>query len=162
MRSLLRWFFRALSLLAGVPLALLLAAGGIGPDDALSNLAKWARVLGIDHIPQWFTALIINSRLFWVALSALFLYFVLMIVISYFPRPTAIGIAGFCFVSVPAVSWVLLGNPTHIYIECTERSAPLTFPSDGNIHNITIYNRITGSPFSTYLAPARVTVRANY
>jgi hypothetical protein len=64
----LRFFFRVLSILTGVPFALLIAAASVGPDDVLANLRKWANTLGIEQLPPWLTALITNYQLFWAAL----------------------------------------------------------------------------------------------
>jgi len=79
----LRFFFRVLLILPGVPLTLLIAAAGVGPDDALANLRQWANTLGIEQLPPWLTALITNHQLFWAALLALLLNIALMIVILY-------------------------------------------------------------------------------
>ena len=57
---------------------LLMAASGVGPEQAFSNLSAWAVVLGIESVPEWLTskevdkaALIIGLIVFMVAFGLL-------------------------------------------------------------------------------------------
>jgi hypothetical protein len=116
-RRRLRFFFRVLSIVPGVPLTLLIAAAGVGPDDALANLRKWANTLGIEQLPPWLTALITNYQLLWAALLALLLYIALMIVIFYaYPIWIRALVALIIFLSVGSII-PLLFFPESITVE---------------------------------------------
>ncbi|MBL6618127.1 MAG: hypothetical protein ISP49_06605 [Reyranella sp.] len=54
----LRFFVRAIAILGSLSGTLLLWMGQIGPDDAVSNYAKWAKKLGIEPPPEW----LVNPR----------------------------------------------------------------------------------------------------
>lgn len=47
----MRELFKALPIGVGVPL--LIGAASVGPEDAASNISKWARHFGLHHIPEW-------------------------------------------------------------------------------------------------------------
>jgi hypothetical protein len=51
----MRLVFRVLWSLWLLAFTMLIAAAQVGPDDAVANLAKWARKFGVAAPPPWLT-----------------------------------------------------------------------------------------------------------
>ena len=49
----MRLLFRTLAILGSLAGTILLWMGQVGPEDAVSNFAKWAKLLGVESLPSW-------------------------------------------------------------------------------------------------------------
>lgn len=151
MRRLSLWLLR---ILPGAPLALLIGAAGVPPGDVVPNITKWAKVLGIESPPQWLTAALIDSRIFWSAFAALIAYVIFIALIHYAPWRPILAISGILVISAPILCWILIGMwSANLFMECDLTSSPTTFPSDGKIYNITIFNDNQPAAFGNYFGP---------
>ena len=65
-------FRRALLALPGLAWMIVTLAAGVGPEEAKSNLAAWAKLLGIEHWPSWLTDsfVIVSATVLMVAIYA--------------------------------------------------------------------------------------------
>ena len=151
MRRLFLWLLR---ILPGAPLALLIGAAGVPPEDVLPNIAKWAKVLGIESPPQWLTAALIDTRIFWSAFAALISYVIFIALIHYVPRRPILAISGMLVIAAPVICWVLIGMwSANLFMECDLSASPTSFPSDGKIYNITIFSDKQPAVFGNYFGP---------
>jgi hypothetical protein len=75
----MRDFLKALPLTVGLPLVI--GAASVGPDDAASNISKWLREIGINHVPKWLTDPKIDNAAIWGAFVLAALYAVVVWVI---------------------------------------------------------------------------------
>jgi hypothetical protein len=67
-----REFFKSLPLALGLPVVI--GAASIGPDDAVSNLSKWAHWVGFSNIPSWLTDRSADARIVVLSLVAAAFY----------------------------------------------------------------------------------------
>jgi hypothetical protein len=146
---------RLFKILPGAPLAVLIGVASVSPEDALPNIAKWAKFLGFEKLPSWLTDALIDSRVFWSASIALATYVIFLILVHYVPKRPIIAISGLLVIVAPIISWILVGiSSASLFMECDFGPAPKVFRSDGNIYNITISSAKQIPAFGRYFGPA--------
>jgi len=72
----IRYFLLVVSIIGGC----LMTAAGVSPQDAVSNLAAWANMIGIDNPPPYIQAHSTDVIVFYVGLSLLSIVFSVLIV----------------------------------------------------------------------------------
>src|SRR5262245_55606793 len=60
-----RRVFKIFWRIATFVVALIVAAAGVGPNDAVSNIAKWLELVGLVQIPRWLYPAYVDTYVLW-------------------------------------------------------------------------------------------------
>jgi hypothetical protein len=58
----------------GVAVPILIGSASVSPEDAASNISKWADKVGIHDLPSWLTAAAANRQVFYAGIAAALMY----------------------------------------------------------------------------------------
>jgi hypothetical protein len=111
----------------GVMLPLVILGASIGPEEAASNLAKWARWLGFTNLPEWINQKAADNN---IIIAAALLALVYLIVVFVVPRITTIfmrrGVSSLIltiFFFIGGITWYYIGNiSVDRHISATQRA----------------------------------------